>query len=141
MSVWQAAALTIAQLGAAAFFIAGVAGTSLGQSAAFFVLTATILAAFVRAVEIESWALLIPGGFVSRTAAAFGPRAAGVAKASAFVERILLGALASVVIGHYIASVSATAIAGWRFPGFVRPEDLATVFAIGVIGLLGHVKL
>ena len=119
MSVRKAAALAIAQLGVGAFFIAGVAGAALGESAAWFVLAATLLAAFVRAIDVESWALLIPGGFVSRVTSAFGARAAGLAKAAALVERVLLGALASVVIGHYVASVSATAIAGLRFTGFV----------------------
>jgi hypothetical protein len=133
LSVWKAAALAIAQLGIGAFFIAGVTSTALGASAAWFVLAATLLAAFVRAIDVESWALLIPGGFVSRVTGAFGMRAAGLAKAAVLVERVLLGALAAIVIGHYVASVSATAIAGWRFTGFVRPEDLATVFAVAVV--------
>jgi magnesium transporter len=136
MSVRKAAALAIAQLGVTAFFVSGVARTALGESAAWFVLAATVLAAFVRAIDIESWALLIPGGFVSRVANAFGPRAAGLAKAAALVERLLLGGLACVVIGHYVASVSATTIAGWRFTGYVRPEDVATLVAVGVIALL-----
>ena len=136
MSVWKAAALAVAQLGVAAFFIAGVTRTEVGASAPWFVLAATILAAFVRTIDVESWALLIPGGFVSRVASAFGPTAIGLAKAVALVERLLLGALACVVIGHYVASVSGTAIAGWRFTGFVRPEDFATVVAIGTIGVL-----
>ena len=136
LSVRKAAALAIAQLGIGAFFIAGVTGTALGASAAWFVLAATLLAAFVRAIDVESWALLIPGGFISRVTGAFGARASGLARAAVLVERVLLGALASVVIGHYVASVSATAIAGWRFTGFVRPEDLATLVAIAVVGLL-----
>ena len=57
MSVRKAAALAIAQLGVAAFFIAGVARRALGDSAGWFVLAATVLAAFARAVDIESWAL------------------------------------------------------------------------------------
>jgi magnesium transporter len=136
LSVRKAAALAIAQLGIGGFFIAGVAGTALGASAAWFVLAATLLAAFVRAIDVESWALLIPGGFITRVTGAFGARASGLARAAVLVERVLLGALASVVIGHYVASVSATAIAGWRFTGFVRPEDLATLVAIAVVGLL-----
>ncbi len=136
MSVWKAAALAVAQLGVAAFFIAGVTRTELGPSAPWFVLAATILAAFVRTIDVESWALLIPGGFISRVASAFGPTAVGLAKAVALVERVLLGALACVVIGHYVASVSGTAIAGWRFTGFVRPEDFATVVAVATIGVL-----
>ena len=136
LSVWKAAALAIAQLGVSAFFVAGVTLSTLGASAAWFVLAATVVAAFARAIDIESWALLIPGGFAGRVASAFGPRAAGFASAAALVERLLLGALACVVIGHYLAGVSATAIVGWRFTGYVRPEDLATLLAGVAIGLL-----
>ena len=99
-----------------------------GTRPAWFVLAATVLAALVRAIDIESWALLIPGGFVGRVRQAFGPRAARVAAAVALVERLLLGALACVVVGHYVAGV-----VGHRHrrtgvsPGYVRPEDLATL--------------
>jgi magnesium transporter len=136
MSVRKAAALAMAQLGIAAFFISGIARSALGESAVWFVLAATIVATFVRAIDIESWALLIPGGFVSRVTSAFGPRATGLARAAALAERVLLGALACVVTAHYVATVPATAIAGWQFRGFVRPEDPATMIAVGVIGLL-----
>ena len=136
VSVQKAAALAIAQLGVGAFFVSGVCPSALGVSAGWFVLAATVLCGFTRAIDIESWALLIPGGFVSRVTTAFGPNASGLATATAFVERLLLGALACVVVGHYAASVSATAIAGWRFTGFVRPEDLATLLAISTITVL-----
>jgi magnesium transporter len=136
MSVRNAAALGIAQLGIAAFFASGITRPVLGESAGWFVLAATALAALVRATDLESWALLMPGGFEGRVARAFGPRAAGIAAGAALVERLLLGALTCVVVGHYVAGVAVTAIAGWRLTGFVRPEDLATVLAVGAIGLL-----
>ncbi len=136
MSVRKGAAHAIAQIGVAAFIVPGLARVSLGPSAGWFVLAATILAAFVRAIEVESWALLIPGGFVGRVKRAFGVPAARVAAAVTLVERLLLGGLAAVVIGHYVAGVGVIAIAGWRFTGFVRPEDLATIVAVGAIGLL-----
>jgi hypothetical protein len=53
LSVRKAAALSIAELGVAAFFIAGTTQTALGESAPWFVLAATILAAFLRAIDIE----------------------------------------------------------------------------------------
>ena len=136
MSVRKAAALAMAQLGVAAFFVSGIAPAALGGSAFWFVLAATLFAAFARAADIESWSLLIPGGFVGRVRTALGGRAAGVAKAAALMERLLLGVLASVVTGHYVAGVLATAIGGWRLTGFVRPEDLATPVALTVIGSL-----
>lgn len=136
ISIGHAAALAIAQLGVAAFFIPSVTRNYVGDTAIWFVLAATCFAAFARAVDIESWALLIPGGTVGRVASAFSPRVTGFAKAVALVERVILAALAAVVIGHYIASVSATAIAGWRFTGYVRPEDIATLVAVAVLGIL-----
>ena len=117
MSVRKAAALAVAQLGVAAFFVAGTTRSSLGDSAAWFVLAAAIVGAFVRAIDIESWALLIPGGAVARVHQAFGARAAKAAAAAGLVERLLLAALACVVIGQYASTVALTAIAGWRLTG------------------------
>jgi magnesium transporter len=136
LSARKAAALAIAQLGVAAFFISGLARAAVGDSAGWFVLAAAVLAAFARSIDIESWSLLIPGGFVGSVTRAFGPRAAGVAKAAALVERILLAALACVLVGHYVATVSASAIAGRSFTGYVRAEDLATLIAMGALGVL-----
>src|SRR5262245_4043573 len=83
MSVRNATALAVAQLGIAAFFVAGVARPALGYATAWFVLGSTVLAAFVRAIDLESWALLVPGGFEGRVASAFGPRAGATAAAAA----------------------------------------------------------
>ena len=80
LSVRKAAALAIAQSGVAAFFISGVTWSALGESAGWFVLAATLLAVLIRAIDIESWALLIPGGFVSRVTLAFGHRAGTVCR-------------------------------------------------------------
>jgi magnesium transporter len=136
MSVWRAAAFPIAQLGVGAFFIAGVMAPTLGKSAGWLVLAATALAALLRAIEIESWAFLIPGGLVGRVKYAFSGRAARAATAFTLVERLVLGALASVVVGHYIADVMVMAIAGLRFEGSVSAEDLATLVAVAMIGWL-----
>jgi magnesium transporter len=136
MSVRKAAALAIAQFGVAAFFISGLTRAAVGDAAGWFVLAAAGLAAFARSIDLETWSLLIPGGFVGSVTRAFGPRAAGVAKAAALVERILFGALACILVGHYAASVSAVAIAGRSLTGFVRAEDLATLIAVGALGVL-----
>jgi magnesium transporter len=133
MSAPTAAALIVAQLGIAAFFIAGVTSPGLGQSAGLFVLAASLLAAGVRAIDIEGWALLVPGGLAGRAGRAFGARAATLATAALLVERLLLSALAGLVIGHYVA---ATAIAGSRFTRYARPEDVATTLAVFAIGVL-----
>ena len=136
ISVRRAVALTVSQLGIAAFFVSGISRSEVGDSAGWFVLAAAITAAFIRAIEIEGWALLIPGGFVGRARTAIGPRAGRLALATSLVERLLLAALACVVIGHYVASVTATAIAGFRYTGYVRPEDVASLLAVSTAAWL-----
>ena len=59
LSVRNAAALVIAQLGIAAFFVSGDTPIALGPSAGWFVFVAAGLAVLVRAIDLESWALLM----------------------------------------------------------------------------------
>jgi magnesium transporter len=134
ISVRNAAALVIAQLGIAAFFMSGVTPIALGESAGWFVLAATAMAALVRAIDLESWALLMPGGLEARVVAAFGPRAGGIAAGVALVERLLLGSLTCLVVGHYLVSVLTRA--EWLLAGLVTSQDLATVLAAVVMGVL-----
>ena len=136
MSVRKAAALAIAQLGIAVFFLAGLAVPALGPSAVWFAAGVLVLAAFARAIDIESWALFIPGGLVGRVRQAFGPRAATVAATASLVERLLLVALACVLVGHYAARATLTTIGGLRLTGHARPEDVATVVAAVLIGFV-----
>ena len=126
MSGRNAAAVALSQLGVAAFFAGGTVQSVLGNSAVWCVLAAAVLSAFVRAIDIESWALFIPGGFLARLQHAFGPRVVRLGAAAGLVERLFLAALAALLVGHYAAGVVATAIAGWRPTGHLRPEDLAT---------------
>src|SRR5436190_8098136 len=136
VSIWRAAALALAELGCAAFFIVGVVQGTVGQFAPWFVLAACVLGIFARAGDIESWALFIPGGLIGRTEQAFGPRIARSTSAVVLIERFLLAALASVVIGRYVASVAAAAIVGLRFAGHVTVEELSIQLAMGMVGLL-----
>jgi hypothetical protein len=88
--MWKAAATPLAQLGIGVFFIAGVVGPTSGPSPWWLVLAASIVSVVLRAVDIESWALLIPGGLVGRARHAFGPRVARAAMALTVVERLVI---------------------------------------------------
>src|SRR5436190_18005760 len=90
MSVSKATALALSELGIAAFFVIGVARSAIGESAPWFVLVACALSAFVRCIDIESWAFFVPGGLIGRTERVFGPRASGIATAAVLTERLLL---------------------------------------------------
>jgi magnesium transporter len=136
MSVRKASALAVAELGIGVFFVAGVARSAIGDTAPWFVLAACALAAFVRGVDIESWAVFVPGGLAGRAEAAFGPRAGSLATAAVLTERVLLAALACVVIGQYGIGVGAIRIAEWRVTDRLTIQELATLTASLVLGLL-----
>src|SRR5580765_3294119 len=81
-SASRAAALAIPDLGFAAFFIAAITTPVLGGSAPWFVLAAVLLGLGCRAIDVESWALFVPGGVPGRVERAFGSRAALVASSA-----------------------------------------------------------
>src|SRR4029453_18147185 len=84
---------------------------------------AVLIGAYIRAIDIESWALLIPGGPVGRAEAAFGPRAGRIAAAAVLSERVLLAALVSVVAGQYLVSLAIDVTAGARIGRRLASQD------------------
>jgi magnesium transporter len=134
-SASRAAALALPDLGFAAFFIAATTDSSLGPSAPWFVLAAVLIGFVCRAIDIESWALFIPGGVAGRVERAFGPRASLVASAAVLLERLLAAALAAGVFGHYVATIG-FAVSGVR--RFVHQATVADISAAAAIVLLGY---
>jgi magnesium transporter len=136
MSVWKAAALGIAELGAGAWFVPGIAGAALGGAMPWFVLAAALLGVFIRAVDVESWSMFLPAGLVGRTEAAFGRAAGRVAAATVVAERLLLAALACMIVAHYAGGIISPEVAAHTLSRSMTAEDLLTVVAVVLIGLL-----
>src|SRR5204863_6298264 len=97
-------AFALIELGSAAFFAAGVAERMIGPAAPWFVLAAILLGAALRAIDLESCALFIPGGAYGTVKYAFGKGPARLAASAALVEGILFAALAASVAGYATAT-------------------------------------
>jgi len=136
MSVWKAAALAIAELGVAAFFLIGLERSAMGDTAPWFVLAACLVGAFVRAIDAESWGFLIPGGLVGRAERAFGPRSVSLSSAAVLAERWVLVALACVVVGRYAVSPALDFVSIWQPARRLTADELVALVAVFVIGLL-----
>ena len=136
LSVWRAAALAQTELGIGLLFIIGVADARLERWALPAVIGACLLGLFARSVDIESWALLVPGGLVGRAERAFGLRASRGAAALVLVERVLLASLSSVVAAHYLTSLGGRALAGRLLAPRATTEEVATTLAVAVLGVL-----
>jgi len=136
MSVSKAAALVLAELGIAIFFVGGSARSFFGESAPWFVLAAAILGFVVRAIDIESWAFFMPGGLIGRTERVFGPRAVGFATAAMLGERLLLVVLACVLTAQYAVSFGRVWILKWSLTARMSVQELVTAGAVLMIGIL-----
>ena len=136
LSVWKAAALALAELGISAFFVVGIARSVLGETAPWYVLAACLVAPLVRAIDIEGWGYFVTGGLAGRAEKAFGNRMASVASAASLTERFLLIAITTVLCGQYAVSFGAAWMAEWSVTARLTIQELVTVGAIILIGLI-----
>jgi hypothetical protein len=136
VSVSKATALVLAELGVGVFFVAGLGRSYVGDWAPWFVAVACVLAAIVRAIDIESWAFLVPGGLIARTERAFGQKVSSLATAVMLTERLLLVSLACVLCGQYAVSFASEWITRWSVTAQLTIQELVTTGAIVLIGAL-----
>jgi magnesium transporter len=136
LSVRRAAALALTELGVALFFVIGVAGARIGAWALIAILVACLLAMWARAIDIESWALLVPGGLPGRAERAFGARVARGVTAVALVERLLLTALACLVAAHYVGSLGPTIRAAHVLVARATADELSAALAVALLGIV-----
>jgi magnesium transporter len=136
MSVWKAAALAIAELGIGVFFVAGLVRAVADDWAPWIVLAVAMLSFLARAADIESWALFIPGGLIGRVEQAIGPRAVPLTAAAMLVERLVLAALACVLIGSHVADFIVAALAGWPAAARLTSHEMPGIVAAVLLGVL-----
>jgi magnesium transporter len=137
VSVWRATTRALVELGCSAFFIAGIARIAIGVSAPYFVLAAAALSIAVRAVDIESRALFVPGGLYGSVRDTLGRLPARFAAAASFVERLMLGPVAAVVAGHYFAAMTRAVfgvIPGG--PAGLTGDDGTAALAVVLLGIV-----
>ncbi|MGH9140687.1 MAG: APC family permease, partial [Vicinamibacterales bacterium] len=135
VSVWRTTARALVELGCAAFFIAGVAWAAIGSPAPWFVLAAVALSIAVRAVDIESRALFVPGGLYGSVRDTLGRAPGRIAAAASIIERLMLGPLAAVVAGNYLSAVARELLG--VVPGGPRgltADDGTAVLAVVLLG-------
>jgi magnesium transporter len=134
VSAWKASALALAELSVSAFFIAGSLVPLVGSTAIWIVAVMCGLGILVRSIDIESWAIFVPGGLAGRARAAFGPTAGAAAAAAALSERLLLAALAAAIVGRYASDTIISARPAIDFMRQIATQDLEVLLAIVLVG-------
>jgi len=115
--------------------MAGVAWVALGPSAPWFVLAASTIGVLLRAADIEARGLFVPGGLYGSVRETLGSLPARVAVAALLVDRIVLGALAAGLAGHYATSAAQTVI-GVAAPGTAGGDTAPALIAAALIAIV-----
>ena len=97
-------------------------------------LAVVLLGVVVRAADIEARALFVRGGLYGAVRETLGQRAATVSASALLVDRLMLGALAAVVAGHYLVAFFRSVV-GITVPSLVGDSGpmLLAVLTIGVV--------
>jgi len=134
VSVWRATARALVELGFSVFAIAGVVWSSAGAPAPWFVLGAAVLGAAFRAADVEARALFVPGGLYGSVSETLGGLAAKVAASALLVDRLVLGPLAAVIAGQYVAALLQLLFGGRVTAAGLSRETLPTAVAVVLLG-------
>lgn len=132
--VWRATARALAELGCAAFFISGIAWPVIGSAAPWAILATVLIGIILRAADVEARALFVSGGLYGSVRETLGRYPATISAAALLVDRLMLGALAAVVAGHYLIAFGKIAVGATALSlvGDSGPVAVA-LFVVGLV--------
>src|SRR5262249_29475054 len=105
-------------------------------AAPWYVLGAVLLGCAVRAIDLESCALFIPGGLYGTAKTAFGRPVARLAASCLVAELLLFGGLTASAAGHSLVTIGTILRVVPASPQQMSLDDLSTVLAASVIALV-----
>src|SRR3954466_4909937 len=147
ISFWRAAAIVLSDLASSTFYVGGIAGHAIGESAPWFILGVMLFSFAVRSVYVESSSMFVRGGVYVVVRDAMGPFVARLSVSSLIFDYILTGPISVVSAGLYLAGLLVEIGERFHFQLFppywrwvalqlhATPDQIfAAVFAIGVTG-------
>jgi magnesium transporter len=134
LSTARGTAFVFVEVGFVCVFAAGMMSAGIGDAAPWFLLAAVLVGVALRAVDIESAALFIPGGLYGAAKQALGRRTSKVAAAILIVEHMLFGALAAAAAGRALGAIGAPLRLAVPSLPTTALDDLSTATAVIVIG-------
>src|SRR5262249_276236 len=130
ITVWQAAAVVLNDMGSSAFYAGAIAEHFVGKTAPWFILAIMILAYAVRSVYIESCSMFVRGGVYRVVKEAMGSTLAKFSVSGLMFDYILTGPISGVSAGLYLTGLI-NEVLGFGHAGFTLPMNgTAAFFAI-----------
>src|SRR3981081_1287256 len=120
ISFWRAAAIVLSDLASSAYYVGGIAESSIGKSAPWFILGVMLFGFAIRAIYVESSSMFVRGGVYKVVHEALGGTLAKLSVSALMFDYVLTGPISGVSAGLYLAGLineSASYLGEpWRVP-------------------------
>jgi len=130
ITLWQAAAIVLNDLGSSAFYAGAIAEQAIGQSAPWFILAVMLFAACVLLLYIESCSMFVRGGVYRVVKEAMGGTLAKVSVSALMFDYILTGPISGVSAGQYLTGFLNDAFRSANIHIVLPPNATSAAFAI-----------
>jgi amino acid transporter len=130
ISFWRGAAIVLSDLASSAFYAGGIAESSIGRSAPWFILAVMLFSFAVRSIYLESCSMYVRGGVYVVVRDAMGPFLARLSVSALIFDYILTGPISGVSAGQYLAGVINEVSEMLHASTHVPPNLFAAVFGI-----------
>src|SRR5450631_515658 len=105
ISFWRAAAIVLSDLASSAYYVGGIAETSIGKSAPWFILGIMLFSYAVRAIYVESCSMFVRGGVYKVVHEAMGGTLAKFSVSALMFDYVLTGPISAVSAGLYLGGL------------------------------------
>src|SRR3954449_2446523 len=106
ISFWRAAAIVLSDLASSTFYVGGIAGHAIGESAPWFILGVMLFSFAVRSIYMESSSMFVRGGVYVVVRDAMGPFIARLSVSALMFDYILTGPISAVSAGQYLGRLA-----------------------------------
>ena len=130
ISFWRAAAIVLSDLASSAYYAGGIAETTIGRPAPWFILGVMLFGFAIRAIYLESSSMFVRGGVYRVVHDALGPTAAKLSVSALMFDYVLTGPISGVSAGLYLAGFINDIAAYLHQPWHAPPRLVAVAFAL-----------
>jgi Amino acid permease len=96
---WRAAAIVLSDLASSAYYAGGIAETTIGKPAPWFILAVMLFGFAIRAIYLESCSMFVRGGVYRVVHDSLGPAAAKISVSALMFDYVLTGPISAVSAG------------------------------------------
>lgn len=130
ISFWRAAAIVLSDLASSAYYAGGIAESSIGKPAPWFILAVMLFGFAICAIYIESSSMFVRGGVYRVVQEALGGTLAKLSVSALMFDYVLTGPISGVSAGLYLAGLLDDATRHLRHPVHVPASYVAVGFAM-----------